>query len=154
MHLLLDCRRPPGWQHLAEVVHSGYRFPCYIGDMPHTWVGACFINAIRGLFIYEDGDTLVLGAGIDPAWVEEGKHIRIQNAPTRFGRMNLVVERSGESVQVELSGDAKPSAGFVLKSPLDRPIKSATRSGNPVPVDKDNALRIESLPASIVLEYD
>ncbi len=153
VHFLLDCRRPPGWQHLAEVVHSGYRFPCYIGDMPHTWVGACFINAIRGLFIYEDADTLVLGAGIDPAWVEEGKRIRIQNAPTRFGRMNFVVERSGESVQVEVSGDAKPSAGFVLKSPLDRPIKSATLDGKTASVGSDNSLRIQTLPAKIALEY-
>jgi hypothetical protein len=153
VHFLIRCRRPTNWQHLAEVVHSGYRFPCYIGDMPHTWVGACFINAIRGLFIYEEGHGLVLGAGIDSAWIEEGKRINIQNAPTRFGLLNFTVERSGGSVNVDLSGAASPSGGFVLKSPLDRAIGKASLNGTPVSVEPDNSIRITSLPAKVVLEY-
>jgi len=37
---LLAGRRPVQWQVLAEVLRSQPRHPFYLGDMPHTWVGA------------------------------------------------------------------------------------------------------------------
>ena len=37
---LLRHRRPVEWQVFAEVVHSRLRHPIYLGDMPHTWIGA------------------------------------------------------------------------------------------------------------------
>ena len=43
----LACRRPMGWRHWAEVVWSESRSPEYIGDMPHTWIGAEFACAVR-----------------------------------------------------------------------------------------------------------
>ncbi len=150
LNFLIDCRRPPGWYHLAEVVHSGYRFPCYIGDMPHTWVGAGLINSIRGLFLYEDGDTLVIGAGVDPKWIEEGKQIRILNAPTRFGKMNIEMHRNGKDVLVELSGDAVPPDGIILKSPLREPATSVTINGKPSTSTNNNEILIQNLPAEII----
>ena len=47
LELLLACRRPDNWRHWAEVVWSPPRAPQYIGDMPHTWIGAEFVTAIR-----------------------------------------------------------------------------------------------------------
>ena len=73
----LDDIRPQGWNHWAEVVHKDYRANKYIGDMPHTWVGSEYINAIRTMFVYEDfsDTTLYIGAGIDPAWFTEQEEI-------------------------------------------------------------------------------
>ncbi|MDP3787455.1 MAG: discoidin domain-containing protein, partial [Candidatus Omnitrophota bacterium] len=61
-----DSVRPYGWNHMAEVVYAKPRTPSYIGDMPHTWVGSGYIDAVRTMFVYEANDKLVLGAGIDP----------------------------------------------------------------------------------------
>lgn len=150
LDFLIDCRRPPGWYHLAEVVHSGYRFPCYIGDMPHTWVGAGVINSIRGLFFYEDGETLVVGAGVKPEWVEGENSIRIADAPTRYGRVNLEMRNDGGSVVIELSGDAVPGDGFEVHAPFDAPITSATVNGEEHAVAGDK-FHVQSLPAKIVM---
>ena len=44
-HLMRD-RRPPAWQMFAEVVHSRLRHPGYMGDMPHTWIGAEYVRLV------------------------------------------------------------------------------------------------------------
>ena len=38
-------RRPPGFQHWAEVVWHDERAPHFIGDMPHTWISSDYIRS-------------------------------------------------------------------------------------------------------------
>jgi hypothetical protein len=54
IEFFLQDQRPQGWNDWAEVVWKNYRIPRTIGDMPHTWVGSDFINAIRAMFVYEN----------------------------------------------------------------------------------------------------
>jgi hypothetical protein len=150
---LAACRRPTAWNHLAEVVHSEYRFPCYIGDMPHTWVGSEFIHSVRGLLLHEQGDALVVGAGIDPRWLEAEAGVFVRHAPTRFGVISFTMKKEGNAVRVHLSGDAHPRGGLVIRSPLDRPLTAASVNGKPVAVSSGNFVRIEDLPSDIALEY-
>ena len=60
---LLHDRRPLEWQVLAEVVHSRLRFPRYLGDMPHTWIGAEYGRTLFGMLMREDDDALSLLPG-------------------------------------------------------------------------------------------
>ncbi len=150
LRFMLAGRRPAAWNHLAEVIASRYRFPCYIGDMPHTWVGAEFIIAVRTLFLYEHGDELVLGAGIDPAWLE---HEPVAfSLPSAFGKADFEMRRDGGTIRVRIAGDARPPAGFVLKSPLDKPPRSVTVNGACAHAG-DAGVRFASLPAEMVLQY-
>src|SRR5208283_1739880 len=66
----LACRRPTGWRSWAEVVWSAPRAPDYIGDMPHTWIGAEFATAVRRMLVRERGDTLELFRAVPDAWWE------------------------------------------------------------------------------------
>ena len=68
---LFEGLRPPGWNGWAEVVWRDPRAPKFIGDLPHSWVGAEFIRSVRTMFAYErEGDqALVVGAGLLPEWV-------------------------------------------------------------------------------------
>jgi len=153
-NFMVACRRPPGWNHLAEVVHSDYRFPCYIGDMPHTWIGACFINSARGLFLYEKDDALILGAGIDPTWLEESRPISIRRFPTYFGSVDYEMEKNGDTVRVSVSGDAAPPNGFILKSPLDAEITGVTLNGEIWDDFSDDTVRFAELPGVFELSYE
>ena len=152
LNFMLTCRRPAAWNHLAEVVHSDYRFPCYIGDMPHTWVGAEYINAARCLFLYEAGDSLVLGAGIDPKWLAGGEAVSIENFPSHFGRVSFEMRKQGDSVSVRVSGDAAPTRGFIFKSPLDAPAREIQLNGKGLGVGGREA-RFQQLPAEVVFLY-
>ena len=66
IEFFLNDQRPQGWNHWAEVVWKDYRTPKFIGDMPHTWVGSDFINAIRSMFVYENeaDESLVLASAL------------------------------------------------------------------------------------------
>ena len=149
---LLDCRRPQGWNHLAEVVHSDLRFPCYIGDMPHTWVGSEFVHAARGLLLYEKGNQLVIGAGIDPRWLDTERGVAIRHAPTRFGVVSYSMKKTGDTVNVHIAGDAQPPDGFIVCSPLDAKPVDVTIDGKVVE-PAVGGIRVDRLPAEIALKY-
>jgi hypothetical protein len=110
-------KRPREWNHWAEVVFSGYRHPQYIGDMPHTWIGAEYICAVRNMFVYEDGDKLIIGAGIPKEWAESGKEIKAQGLPTYYGDVSFSLKPHTKGLKLEVRGKASPPGGFVFNDP-------------------------------------
>ena len=82
------------------------------GDMPHAWASAELANLVRDSLLYEDGDRLVVGAGVPAAWA--GQAFAVRNAPTRWGNADLSVAAEG---QVTLSG-ARPPGGVELRLPF------------------------------------
>ncbi|CAN3989915.1 discoidin domain-containing protein [Methylocystis bryophila] len=99
---MLACRRPAGWRQWAEVVWSDPRAPEYIGDMPHSWIGAEFATAMRRMLVREDGGTLELFRAVPESWWE-GEGIRLRDLPTAFGALNLKAQRGEGRVTVELA---------------------------------------------------
>jgi len=102
LSLALGCRRPRGWRHWAEVVWGAPRAPDYIGDMPHTWIGAEFSIAIRQMLLRENSSTLELFRAVPDAWWE-GEGITLHELPTTFGTANLRAQRGGSRATVELA---------------------------------------------------
>lgn len=97
----LKDQRPEGWRQWGEVVYRDKRFAGFIGDYPHTWVGADYLNSVRAMFIDEregaeggDGE-LVLGLGISNRWLDEAadQGVGIRGAPTWFGTLSYTVRR-------------------------------------------------------------
>ncbi len=111
-------KRPREWNHWAEVVFSAYRHPQYIGDMPHTWIGAEYINAVRNLFVYEELDKLILAGGIPSEWATREGGISIKNFPTYYGVINYTIKQGKRGLELKVWGDAKPPKGFLFKSPV------------------------------------
>lgn len=95
-------QRPRGWNHWAEVVYREPRQAGFVGDMPHTWVGSAYLNALRALLVYEDDDLLVLAAGVPQAWFDTGDAIGIRNAPTYFGTLSYTIRARDDEVRIEL----------------------------------------------------
>jgi hypothetical protein len=98
----LNWRRPAGWRHWAEVLWGDPRAPEYIGDMPHTWIGAEFATAVRRMLLREHGTRLELFRAVPEAWWA-GEGIRLNALPTRFGVANLRAERDSRWATVTLS---------------------------------------------------
>jgi F5/8 type C domain len=133
LSVMLDSRRPRGWRHWAEVVWSAPRAPDYIGDMPHTWIGAEFATAIRRMLLREDGNTLELFRAIPDAWWE-GEGIALHELPTAFGILNLRAQRSGSRATIELAltGPAPDQITFHYPG-----AKQAHADGVPCDIDGD-----------------
>jgi hypothetical protein len=82
------------------------------GDMPHAWASAELVNLLRDMLLYEDGDRLVVGAGVPASWA--GKPFAVHHAPTRWGPVDLTVSADG---QVTVAG-AQPPGGIELRLPF------------------------------------
>ncbi|HKE15906.1 MAG TPA: discoidin domain-containing protein [Kofleriaceae bacterium] len=153
-HELLDFffghRRPVAWNQWAEVVGRELREPRFIGDMPHAWVASDYIRSALDMFAYaRDADrTLVLAAGLPPAWLEAG--VAVDRLRTPYGPLSYSISRSGRRVTMRISGRAPPG-GIAFPWPWD---------GEPGPTTVDGAaaawqsgeLRIARLPARISIE--
>ncbi|MGZ8185904.1 MAG: hypothetical protein ACXWTL_05620, partial [Methylobacter sp.] len=62
------------------------------------------ILMIRNCFLREEGDTLIMGEGIFPAWLSAKETLSFGPAPTAFGIVSMTVEpeqaASSEAVKV------------------------------------------------------
>ncbi|WP_329859254.1 discoidin domain-containing protein [Stenotrophomonas hibiscicola] len=98
---LLHDRRPLEWQVLAEVVHSRLRFPRYLGDMPHTWIGAEYGRTLFGMLMREDDDALSLLPGTPPSWVA-GDGLAVERLPTAYGTLQMQARQRDGMLTVTL----------------------------------------------------
>ena len=114
-YFMEDAVRPVGWNQMAEVVHGDPRTASYIGDMPHTWVGAGLINAIRDMLVYEDRGSLVLAAAVSKDWIDSG--VSVRNLQTWWGPISYELNRlsNGQAV-LRLTCQQDPPNGFIVPS--------------------------------------
>ncbi|MBM3254285.1 MAG: hypothetical protein FJZ16_08540 [Candidatus Omnitrophica bacterium] len=150
-YFVKDSVRPFSWNHMAEVVHAKPRMPSYIGDMPHTWVGSGYIDAVRTAFVYEADDKLILCAGIDVAWLDKG--ISIKNLPTAYGSINYTFRKNREKIEFSAYGKANPARGFVLVLPEDLVKYKITLNGKSLFTEKGR-IDFLKLPVSIKMRKD
>jgi hypothetical protein len=110
-------QRPAGWNQWAEVVMRGYREPKFLGDMPHAWVASDAIRSLLDLFVHDadDGNTLVLAAGLPEEWLAEG--VAVQAMPTPNGLLSYRLKRTGAGgLQVDIDGGLRlPQGGLLLR---------------------------------------
>jgi hypothetical protein len=150
--------RPQPWNGWQEVVWRDATAPRFIGDMPHTWVGAGFVQSLRAMFAYEREDdtrTLVLAAGLPWDWVASGTGVGVKRLPTYYGVLSytLRVQEPGR-LRMHLTGDVSvPPTSIILQPPLPQPLKSVTVNGKPsTSFDAEHAT-VSEFPADVVLEY-
>jgi hypothetical protein len=128
----LRFQRPLGWREWAEVVWRDPSTPRFIGDMPHTWVASEFVNAVRTMFVYEQGDGLVLAAGLKPQWLSEPGGVRIEAFPTEFGPIGYSFARTGDVLRLELSAETlEPGCHCRIAIPHPEGIDGMTVDGRP-----------------------
>lgn len=91
--------------------------------IPHV-TGACnYAIMLRHMLVHEAGDELHLLKAVPDWWLGEGQEIRIENAPTHFGEMNLVVRGTMKGVEVKLDPPKRnPPKRIVLTLPESRPL--------------------------------
>ncbi|HXW19589.1 MAG TPA: hypothetical protein VEK35_03705, partial [Roseiarcus sp.] len=133
LRAMLACQRPRGWQGWAEVVWSDLRAPDYIGDMPHTWIGAEFSCAVRRMLVRENGGVLELFRAVPDEWWE-GEGLSLRDLPTGFGAANLTARRDRSRVTVDLSLAGPAPDRVNVRYPG---AKRGHADGKPCPIDAD-----------------
>jgi len=157
IEFFLNDQRPQGWHHWAEVVWRDYRIPRYIGDMPHTWVGSDFINAIRSLFVYENetDQTLVLGSALYQDWIDAPEGMSVEHLPTYYGEISYAVKKTGNTYHFSISGDLRlPSGGMVIRNFNGSKMPVGVKiNGREISGFTQNEIRVPGIPAEVEIRY-
>jgi len=91
---------------------------------------------VRWMLVLEDSDEdrLYFGKGVPRKWAASGQPVRIEQAPTRWGRVNYRMATRGNSVvaTVELAPASAPREIEVkLRVPRETPVRRVTVNGRP-----------------------
>lgn len=149
-----EWKRPRAWNHWAEVVTSDYRLAQYLGDMPHTWIGAGYVNVMRNMFIWEEGNILYLGKGIAEEWVASGKKISVTGMPTHFGNVTYTVDSGNSEINIKVDGKLKGAEKIVFVVPPVKKKISAIKLNSKAYSDwSAGEILFYGLPAEIVIQY-
>jgi hypothetical protein len=129
LRFFLSDRRPPPWNQWPEIAWRDQKTPAHVGDLPHTWIAAEYVLAVRSLFAYErEADrTLVVGAGLAPEWIE-GAGVQVRKMPTLWGALSYSLRRlDTTTLKFEIGGTI--AAGLVLRPPLAAALRSVVVDG-------------------------
>ena len=74
-----------------EAIHPRTRGGC-MGDGQHVWAAAEWVLMVRNCLVREEGDRLILGAGVASRWLVVGSPLSFGPAPTSFGPLTLTIE--------------------------------------------------------------
>jgi F5/8 type C domain-containing protein len=151
LRFFLADRRPPPWNQWPEIAWRDRKAPAHVGDLPHTWISAEYVLAVRSLFAYEreaDG-TLILGAGLAPEWIE-GKGVEVTSMRTLYGELSYSLRRAdAHTLRCDIRGEIK--ARIILKPPLFATLRSVTVNGAPVAGIEADSVTIPGSPAQVTL---
>lgn len=74
----------------AEAIHPGTRRGG-MGDGHHGWAAADFVLAVRNALLFEEDNHLVITPILPQDWVVENNIVKVENAATYFGNVNLTI---------------------------------------------------------------
>ncbi len=150
LRFFLSDRRPPAWNQWPEIAWRDQTAPAHVGDLPHTWIAAEYVLAVRSLFAYEQesAHALILAAGLAPEWIEDGG-VHVNDMPTAYGTLRYTLRRlDAHALRFEIG--SRIGAKIVLRPPLAAPMRSVTVNGRASSSFDGDSVTIHDTPAEII----
>jgi hypothetical protein len=149
LKFFLSDRRPVPWNQWPEIAWRDHKAPAHLGDLPHTWIAAEYVLAVRGLFAYEREAeaSLILAAGLASEWIDGGG-VRVDKMPTLYGALSYTLRRmDSTTLRFEVGGGI--AAKIVLRPPLGTSLRSVVVNGSAAGFDKDS-VTVLNTPADVI----
>ena len=148
-------QRPAAWRAWAEVVYRDSTAAKFVGDLPHAWVGSDYIRSVLDMLAYEreSDSALVIGAGVPAAWVTAAPGVVVKRLRTYHGLLDFSIVATGDTVHVTISSARAPRGGFVVRSPLGRPVRHVLVNGAAVEPAPDGTVVVRAARATVIFEY-
>jgi hypothetical protein len=150
LRFFLVDRRPPAWNQWPEIAWRDPRAPAHLGDLPHTWIAAEYVLAVRSLFAYECArdQSLVLAAGLASEWLA-GSGVQVSRMPTIFGSLSYSLRRlDAHTLRFEIAGAL--TAKLVLRPPLTAALTSVSVNGEPCSSFDWDSVTLVNAPATVI----
>jgi hypothetical protein len=150
LRFFLSDRRPVPWNQWPEIAWRDARAPAHVGDLPHTWIAAEYVLAVRSMFAYErEADqSLILAAGLAPEWID-GTGVRVNAMPTLRGTLSYALRRiAADTLQFDIEGGI---AGIIiLRPPLAAPLRSVVIDGVACTDFDRDSVTVRRTPARVI----
>jgi hypothetical protein len=151
LRFFLSDRRPPPWNQWPEIAWADHKAPAHVGDLPHTWIAAEYVLALRSMFAYElEADpTLVLAAGLAAEWID-GAGVEVRGMPTLYGALSYSLRRV-DARTLRCTIDGGIAARIVLRPPAGAPLRSVTVDGSAHSEFDEDSVTVPHAPAEIIM---
>jgi len=101
--------------------------------IPHLWGAALQVTTLRNMILREQGDELHLLSCVPDHWLTTAPGIRVRNAPTHFGRLDLTAAIAEDALQVEVRPpDRRAPTSLVIHAPVGMVFEEAQAGGQPL----------------------
>jgi len=96
--------------------------------IPHATGAANYAFLLRHALVHERGNELHLLRGAPDWWLEAGREIRVENAPTHFGPLSFRVRGTAKGIEVKLVPPRRsPPTRIMLHLPQSRSLARSPR---------------------------
>jgi F5/8 type C domain len=149
LRFFLSDRRPQAWNQWPEIAWRDVKAPAHVGDLPHTWIAAEYLLAVRSLIAYErEADqSLILAAGLAPEWLE-GAGVKVDSMPTLYGSLSYSLRKmDANTLRFEIGSGIMGK--LVLRPPLAAPLRSVTVNGRSSTSFDGDSVTILQTPAEV-----
>jgi hypothetical protein len=119
--------------------------------MPHGWAIAELHLLLRDALLFEDGDTLMLLAGVPPEWFRHPAGMKVEEMPTHFGSCSFDFQPQPGGATFALKA-AAPGGG-VLRLPTSLKVK-AVADGKPLARTATGGIVIPPRATRVDLRYE
>jgi hypothetical protein len=150
LRFFMSDRRPKPWNQWPEISWRDQKAPAHLGDLPHTWIAAEYVLAVRSLFAYEreSDESLIVAAGLAPEWIE-GAGVRVNDMPTLYGTLSYSLCRlDAATLRIEIS--SAMSAKVILRPPLAAPLRAVMLNGSACTTFESDSVTVFRTPAEIL----
>jgi hypothetical protein len=149
LRFFLSDRRPRPWNQWPEIAWRDPRAPAHVGDLPHTWIAAEYVLAVRCLFAYEreTDESLILAAGLAPEWLE-GSGVQVTSMPTLYGSLSYSLRRMDPQT-LRLQIGSPLTAKVILRPPLAAPLRSVLVNGKACTSFGGDSVTVLQTPAEV-----
>jgi len=150
LRFFLADRRPPAWNQWPEIAWRDPRAPAHLGDLPHTWIAAEYVLAVRSLFAYERpaDRALILAAGLAPEWIA-GAGVSVARMPTLYGNLSFSLRRlDAQTLRFEVASGI--TATLILRPPLPGALCSVTVNGEPCTTFDQDSVTLVNAAAAVI----
>ncbi len=118
-------------QYAVDIMPGEYTFREHTtgGPPDKIYEESCFLERFRQMLVMEDSGSLWLARATPRAWLEQGKKIAVQNAPTHFGTLSYEivsdVDQGSITAKIDIIGRHSTAPVLLrLRHPQAAPIKS------------------------------
>lgn len=111
---------------------------------PHGWCAARYNEFFRNLLVREDTEKRVLhlASALSPVWLQKGKVIRVENAPTDFGAISYKINSAAAGAEIDIQSNWRQSPDeLIFHVPWFLEVTAAKADGKTVAV-KDRQIHL------------